>query len=189
MSDYKFSSSPRRLVGTRLSVYWPNDDKWFDGWVQRPCVNRIGEFVVYYDDGQHVEEPLIGKVKKRSQWKPLLTPPDSFPPVRVTPVKKKGSVDIICPVSGCNTRSSWSRLEFIKHFNGHPLEARRPHYGIILSANLGWCDSCSLSLISGKSLCKSCPSPPPSPHTSPCCPSKFERNFFFRLDVDLKVNT
>ena len=45
------------LVGTRLSVWWEDDEAWYDGTV-RGFSDALGEHLIRYDDGEQRQEAL-----------------------------------------------------------------------------------------------------------------------------------
>src|SRR5690606_575934 len=51
------------LVGKRVSVYWPEYDKWYSGTVRETDNPKEGSHIVSYDDGDEVYEKLEGRGK------------------------------------------------------------------------------------------------------------------------------
>ena len=47
----------RSLVGSRVSVWWEDDCKWYDGAVRDFC-DALGEHLICYDDGEQQQEML-----------------------------------------------------------------------------------------------------------------------------------
>ena len=63
----------RSLVGLRVSVWWEEDEAWYDGTI-REFDDVQGEHLVAYDDGEHGHEVL-----DECRWRRLDMPPAAWP--------------------------------------------------------------------------------------------------------------
>jgi hypothetical protein len=66
------SLKPEDLVGKRVRIWWPLEKAWFDGKVT--ALGTCATHRVTYDDGDELEEQLLGNVYSTRGWRLLLPP-------------------------------------------------------------------------------------------------------------------